>query len=242
MTKDTRAEENAEPLKQQEPLPSLEQTKPESESAEEAPQPEKVEEAKPEESESDYQLPEEAKERTKEQFDKLKQANKKLKEQLEEKKVVEKPVYKPQYQIPRQGVDQGSLAWEKLQQMEERQTYEKYPALNPNEEGFNQELSKEVEARLLHSYVNPQKYGGRELSFLEAADLVKNRDGKNVEKAKKDGAKTALEELTPKEQASLEATGRSDRRSSTTNLGDLQQKSREGDNVAIMKRLQNSKL
>jgi len=251
MPTDTRAEEVAAEQQQQEPRPSSDQKVPEAESAEEVQQPQAekqvAEMTEPEESASDYQLPEEVKKRTQEQFEKLLEENRRLKEQVEQIGEIkqEEPVYQPNYQMaaPPSGVDAGSLAWQKLQQLEEQQAFEKYPELNPNEKDkFDRDFSEKVEALLLHSYVNPHKYGGRELSFLEAADRVKSWVTKDAEAAKKEGAKEAVRKLTPKEQASLEATGRSDRRQQTYDMSELQRQTREGKLNAVVERLKKSGL
>ena len=70
--------------------------------------------------------------------------------------------------------------------------------------------------------------------------MVRGISSEAAEEAEKKGAKKAVEDLTPKEQASLEATGRSDQRSETvSSLEDLRQRSRRGDLEAVVERLKN---
>ena len=85
--------------------------------------------------------------------------------------------------------------------------------------------------------VNPQDYNNKQLSYKEAADLAKGVSSKVIAEAEKVGATKAIEGLTPKEQASLEATGRSDRRTEVSDLDTLKQNTRRGDLGSIVERL-----
>ena len=124
-------------------------------------------------------------------------------------------------------------------EQEERETFTVHPELNPNDQSFNKDLHIATRRILLDSQLNPNDYGGRQLSFKQAADLAKGvtNDPKIIEKAKKEGAQEALEQLTPKEQASLEATGSVGVRGSGVPMEDLQRRSRKGDLDAIVQRL-----
>ena len=86
--------------------------------------------------------------------------------------------------------------------------------------------------------LNPNDYNGKQLSFKEAAELAKKMSGVSVEAIKKEAIKETLEQLTPKEQASLEATGSSTRRTQVTgSVDELRQRTRKGDLDAIVERL-----
>lgn len=70
--------------------------------------------------------------------------------------------------------------------------------------------------------------------------MAKEMRKAQVEQAKKEAASEAVEQLTPKEQASLEAAGNPGRRSqANSNLPDLQQRTRKGDLEAVMERIKN---
>ncbi len=124
--------------------------------------------------------------------------------------------------------------------VEEQQTKEAlavHPELDPSKKGFNQTLYKATRAILLDSMVNPQDYDGRQLSYKAAADLAKSVNNKVVADAERQGATKAIEGLSSKEQAALEATGRSDGRSYTEDSDDLAYRTQKGDVKAIMERL-----
>ncbi|HAR37127.1 MAG TPA: hypothetical protein DCS09_00260, partial [Porphyromonadaceae bacterium] len=89
---------------------------------------------------------------------------------------------------------------------EEKQTREAYashPEINPSSEKFDAEVSRRTRALLLDSMMNPQDYGGTQLSFKDAADEAKKQTS---------GQAKVLEEKTQqviesKEQATASATG-----------------------------------
>ena len=55
-----------------------------------------------------------------------------------------------------------------------KETYASYPELNPDvREQFNPEFARKTRQVLTDAFMNPQDYGGRPLSFKEAADLVR---------------------------------------------------------------------
>ena len=120
--------------------------------------------------------------------------------------------------------------------------YKAHPDLDPRADGgekfggvkFNEDLHK---ATL--GYLATQFAEGKSMTLKQAADKVKSFSKVELKKAEEEGAKKALSDLTPKEQASLEAVGRSDRRKDTADLGDLRVKTRHGDESALQKRLKN---
>lgn len=99
-----------------------------------------------------------------------------------------------------------------LQEQENRTTYSSHPELDPNGEKFDQNLHNLTRGVLLDSMVNPQNYGGKQLSFSEAAEMAKDSVGKAAQNAGTQAVQQELENVAPKEQASLEATGSSGRR------------------------------
>ena len=132
-----------------------------------------------------------------------------------------------------------------IEDSQRREAVKAHPELDSRSDKFDEDLHKRTRAFLFDSMMHPDEYSNKTLTYKEAADLAKESTGKAVEQAKAEGAKQAKEQLTPKEQASLEATGRSDRRGSTEKLEDLRVKSRytsrDGDQ-AIAERLKRSKL
>ena len=56
-----------------------------------------------------------------------------------------------------------------------RETFAKFPELNPRGEGFDKEFSRQVRAVLLDSMMSPNDYSGRALDFKEAASYVKTQ-------------------------------------------------------------------
>lgn len=125
---------------------------------------------------------------------------------------------------------------EKEQIQQEQEAYASYPELNPNNGNkFNQVLHRAVTGYLTDAYLR-----GENPTMKQAADAINGIRAKDIKEAEKKGATQAMQQLTPKEQASLEATGRSDRRTEVIgNLERLQQRSREGDFNAIAERLKN---
>lgn len=56
-----------------------------------------------------------------------------------------------------------------------KEAFQAHPELNPESEKFDQEFNKQVRGILLDSMYNLQEYGGRPLSFREAADYIKTK-------------------------------------------------------------------
>jgi hypothetical protein len=123
---------------------------------------------------------------------------------------------------------------------QEKEAYADYPGLNPRAKNFDKGLYQKTRAILLDSMINQGDYG-HELTLKEAADLASGQDNAKVQAAEERGAKKALNELTPKEQASLEAEGRSDRRQTVADMDTLRVRSRQGDSNAIVERLKKIK-
>jgi len=248
------------------PTPSAEQ-KTSTPAAEEAsPQGDSTSQANVEES----QLPDGAKERTTQQFDKLRED---LKSERERRIKAEqtfntmldpkqpKPQTQPQPKVDRDWYNpetnqvdvnklqkynqyletqvgdltqkvQGIAGTE--QRKQEVETYKAYPELDPQAGNkFNPDFSDAVQGALTSAFLR-----GETPSFKEVADKIANFAGKQVKEAEKKGATEAIEQLTPKEQASLEATGRSDKRTDVQeDIQQLQQKTRHGDLNAVMARM-----
>ncbi len=126
------------------------------------------------------------------------------------------------------------------QAREDQEAYIAHPELNPTDKGFNKDLRDLTAALMLESMVHPENFGDKQLSHKEAGDRAKDLVSKISGNVKEEAAKEAIEQLSPKEQAALEATG-SRQRSSLTDIDSLQRRSRKGDESAIMERLQRMK-
>jgi len=264
MTDDQQALKDSVKDTQESPMPSEEQK------TEEAPT---VEEDAPKEvsTQKTEGLPEDAKERTKREFDKLR---KELRDERERREYVEKvftslqpkqskaelkPLIDPetglfnsQAQMERdrllqEAQERAERAEKAVQQytveQENQKMYSVHPELDPESQQFDQDLHNVTSALLLKSMVNPEQFGGKQLSGVEAGEMAKRLMKKEVESAKEAGAKEALEQVTPKEQASLEASGSSGRRTQVApKLDELRYKSRKGGEEgleAIVARLRN---
>jgi Glu-tRNA(Gln) amidotransferase subunit E-like FAD-binding protein len=212
-------------------------------------------------------LPEEASDRTKSRFDEL---TTQLREERQRREALEgafsamqpKPALEPMFDPNTGFVNENALtdiqrrtikAEERATKAEEavqsylldqenRRAYEAHPESNPDDKQFDKELKKRAAAIILHSMVNPQDYNGKQLSLKEAYDYLKGTQNSAVAEAKKEGAQQAIEQLTPKEQAALEATGTSAGRSNVAqNLDTLRRQTRRGSLDAIVTRLQGLK-
>lgn len=76
-----------------------------------------------------------------------------------------------------QAMQKSSQAQEVERQ--EREAYSSYPELNPSGKAFDTRFNREVRSALTDSFYNPEDYGGRPLSFREAADFVKAQSPKS---------------------------------------------------------------
>ena len=200
------------------------------------------------------ELPADAKTRTTEQFNKLK---KELAEEREKRTRLERS-YNPTPAIPEwYDPSTGVVDPNKLQQRDqtliselntlkqqvsgytrqsevaqEKEAYAAYPDLKNNDR-FHEEVIRKMATEFAI---------GNNPTMKEAADAVMEFAKGLTTKAEKDGARKALEQLAPKEQASLEATGRSDRRQPSNDLASLSRQSRYGGDsgtAAILARLKN---
>ena len=211
-------------------------------------------------------LPEDAKERTRQEFEKMRE---KLREERTRREYLEtvfnsmqpkkaepeiKPIYDPNTglldenaltDIQRRTLaaeDRAKRAEEAVQSYERNQenkeTYAAYPELNPEDDRYNKTLHNLTRSIALDSMVNPNDYSGKQLSFKEAAQIAKKTMGTSVDQIKKEAAKEAIEQLTPKEQASLEATGSTTRRQQASgSIEELRRRTQKGDLTATIERL-----
>lgn len=240
MAEDQQAEQIVEETPQ-EPMPSSEQTvESQTEEVETSPQ-------------ETAELPEGVKDRTTEQFNKLKRE---LAEEREKRTRLERAYTPPQPTIPEwYDPNTGVVDPNRLQQREqmllnelntlkqqvsgytkqseaqqEKEAYTAYPELKQDEQ-FHEEVIRKMATEFAL---------GRNPTMKEAADAVMGFAKKLATKSEKEGARKALEQLAPKEQASLEATGRSDRRTPSQDLAQLSRQSRYGGDsgtAAILARL-----
>jgi hypothetical protein len=211
----------------------------------------------------ELELPRDAKERTQEQFEKLKTqlADERARRMRLERAFSYTP--QPQAQVTpdwfdpdTQSVDVNKLQQRetnlqqkistlenqlsgitrKEEQIQEQETYAVYPELDPSKSGtFDERFHKQ-----LISYMATEYAEGHNITMKQAADDIVALAEKRAKKAEKIGAQKALESLVPKEQAALEATGRSDRRNPGEDLETLRAQTRMGGKSgmdAIMKRL-----
>jgi len=244
MTNDQQAE-IAEIETQPEAMPTSEQQTPESgETAEVA---ERV--AEPVKAEDGHELPDGVKERTSEQFDKLrKQLAEERTRRLDLEKSFRTP--KPAEQSLPEWYDpsSGEVDVSKLQQREasmkqeldqvkaqlqgvsrqteiqqEKEAFADYPELDPSSDKYDDNLQEQVVSYMATAFAK-----GKAPTLKEAADKVTSIASRIAVRAEKEGAKKALEQLSPKEQASLEATGRSDRRLPRVDFDEVRTTTRRG--------------
>lgn len=128
-----------------------------------------------------------------------------------------------------------------LIEQEKKETFAEFPELDPEGKSgkkHDKQLHIATRSLLLDSMMNPEDYGGKELSFKEAAAMAKNLSKPAMEAVQKEAAQQAIEQLTPKEQAALTASGVPQRRNQlTADISELQTRTRKGDNTAIVERL-----
>lgn len=210
---------------------------------------------------SDLKLPDGAKQRTAEQFKKLKQqlADERGK-RIEAEKLISNqynPVTKtsqsPDYYNPETGVvdvhklnqrltaaEQRAISAERrsknFQASEDRKqeldAYKAYPELNPRATNFNEDFHNAVVGMLSNAYAK-----GKTPTVKSIAKKIKSFSSSDTAKAKEEGAVQAMKQVNQKDQAALEATGRSDRRTQVGNLNDLRKRSNHNDMSAIAERL-----
>jgi len=261
MADDNQAKLNSDTTEQSAPMPSAEQSVGSDISASVS-----VPQGEVGTGENSTDLPDDAKERTKREFEKLQQqlreerARREYAEQvyqsMQPKKQEETPapLYDPETglidpdqltDLQRQTIEANRRAEQAekavqdyLKSQEEQAVYAVYPELNPQAETHSREFHVETRRIMLDSMVNPEDYGGNQLSFKQAADLAKNKLV-DPDQARKLGAQQALEALETKEQASLGATGTSGRLRDleSQDLQSLQVRTRTGDKQAIIERV-----
>lgn len=140
----------------------------------------------------------------------------------------------------------GEMQRQQLMSEDERQFIEAkstYPELDfENPKVFNKDLHVDVRRILQDSLLNPLDYGlkgNKSLTYKQAADIAKGRSTKVLDKVREEAGAKAVEQLTPKEQASLEATGTPSRRNDTSDeeQAGLSYATRRGDDAAIIARM-----
>ena len=134
------------------------------------------------------------------------------------------------------------------------EAYAAYPTLDPeNKETFDAELTRKTRAYLTDSMMNPREYGGRTLTFKEAADMASEKTVEGEPSPKTEVKKpveqndkptqpeTSSESTDVKEQGGVAAQGvpgsQAQAPQADEELADLQNRSRRGDMWAVAKRL-----
>jgi hypothetical protein len=112
--------------------------------------------------------------------------------------------------------------------------------LDPKSPKRDEVLGKKTRAFLLDSMMNPTDYGGRPLTFKEAADIASGESSKKEVKAEVEAQ--TQEKLENKKQAVAGAEGSSAQAvrpegAEAAELNDLRFRSRRGDMLAIAQRL-----
>lgn len=143
-------------------------------------------------------------------------------------------------QVQRAAQQAEQRAFQKVdEQRQVEETHSKFPSVDPASKTFNQEHYNRTQALLFHSMVRPDLYGGQPLRFVDAAQMAVGGGGDSSKEAFQEGAKAAMESLTPKEQASLQAQTRSDagRSGAQQNFDELRLRTRKGDEKALAERI-----
>lgn len=252
MSEENKAEQTPEST-QVEPMPSSEQTQEAEVKTEEVVQEPIKEQAVTEQgvTEADLELSREVSNRTREQFNKLREqlnyyknqntANEQKLKSLydEDTGLINKDGLNSLSQTAYSAEQRARAAEDKLNRyldsLQEREAYQEFPELDPNNAGFDRDLHKAVRGYITDSMVNPMDYGGKELTMAEAARLITNIANKKAKKVEKQVAKEVVSKLTPKEEASLEAKGKSDR--APIDMDNIRERSRKGDRLATIERL-----
>lgn len=121
-----------------------------------------------------------------------------------------------------------------------REAFTTYPELNPGGGNFDKEMHRRTRSILLDSMMNPTDYDGRALTFKEAADMAKSQTDKEATQLEKKVEGQRQESLANKEEASLEATGKTGFTAPATQSAedsDLVRRTRLGDPWALAQRL-----
>lgn len=135
-------------------------------------------------------------------------------------------------------------------QKQNDEAFKAYPALNPNSGNFDLEMHKQTRALIYDSLINPQDYGGRSLTFREAADRVKGPEGiienksATGESGEEPAPQPSKEGQTLKEQGSLAASGQPQpavaQAADEADRQGLVAATRQGDTWALAQRLVNT--
>lgn len=251
MTDDQQAQLNPDTDTQESAMPTEEQQTPVAETTTEVDQSDVSSDGK-----TETGLPVEVKERTRQEFEKLKselrdeRARREYMEQVynslqpKANEPVETPIYDPDTGLLDEQVltdmqrrtkeaEQRAQKAESsvnsyLEAQEKREVFTKHPDADPNAEQFDKNMSDVASSLIFRSMVHPEEFGNKQLSFMEGIERAKSMINPN-----KDVKQTEL-----KEQASLENTGSSGRRTQVeSDLQELQRKSRRGDKDAILERI-----
>lgn len=211
--------------KQQEPMPSSDEQSTEiNQSQEVADESREASEAPAGDSE-ELELPEGTKERTSEQFEKLKEQLRQTRDELfQVKSQVQpsvdediKPLYDPKTglvdiealeQLRKDAREAKRELYNIKNQGKEKEVqelYDTHPELDPNTKKFNQKLFDEAEKIWLHSQAHPERYNGRPLTQKQAADRAKQiMQGTKVDSS----AEAKSVDTDAKQQASVQASGK----------------------------------
>jgi len=119
---------------------------------------------------------------------------------------------------------------------EDQEAFTAHPELDPNSKVFSKDLRDMTASLMLQSMVHPEDFGNKQLTHKEAGDRAKDLVAKLSGKVKEQAAQEAIEQLSPKEQAALDATG-SHNQSSSENIESLRRRTQRGDEDAIVARL-----
>lgn len=180
-------------------------------------------------SDSDGELPKEATERTKQQFEKLRKHSDELKRQLDQMRqraFNEEHFQKTGESKPLYDRTTGLVNVEALEDLQKRaldaearsrrleehfvssshdtqvkELYSSYPELKNPKTKEAKDFQNEAERLWLHSQAYPEKYGGDSLTQRQAADMAKKRMGTIA-------SEKEASQVESKEQASLGASGR----------------------------------
>ncbi len=119
---------------------------------------------------------------------------------------------------------------------EDEEAFTAHPELNPKDKAFSKDLRDMTASLMLQSMIHPEDFGNKQLTHKEAGDKAKALVAKLSGKVKEEAAQEAIEQLSPKEQAALDATG-SHNQSSDENIESLRRRTQRGDEDAIVARL-----
>ena len=199
-------------------------------------------------------LPDEASERTKREFEKLRDDLRTEKTKREYYEGVFSSINQPAQTAPQVFDPETGLINERyvseldlrLQQAERAaQGYQQFMYQKEEEDAYSThpELKDDVfkaqaEGIMYHSQVNPGKYGAQ-FSLKDAATYLKTITKPMNDSIKADAQKEAIEQIAPKEQAALEATGGRNVQPASDDDGyeELRYRSRRGDQDALAARL-----